>query len=71
MAMYNTTRVSFTYVPAIKCEICNGKSNIIVSGHRVCGKCLKAGRVLDMLQDEQAAKNLDVTTTVTFSNSEH
>ena len=53
-------RVSLVFTQVRHCECCDGKSNMIVNGHHVCGKCLKAGRVLRMLEKEKAAEKLDV-----------
>ena len=38
-------RVSLEFTPIRKCECCGEHPNMIVNGHHVCGKCLKAGRV--------------------------
>lgn len=63
-------RVSLVFTQVRHCECCDGKSNMIVNGHHVCGKCLKAGRVLDMLWKEQVARQFRCEGTVVFCNND-
>ena len=66
----NRPRVSLVFTPVRHCEICGGKSNLFVNGHHACGKCLKAGRVLRMLEREKAAREFSMHGTVVFCNGD-
>jgi len=63
-------RVSLEFTPIRKCECCGEHPNMIVNGHHVCGKCLKAGRVLRMLEKEKAAREFSMHGTVVFCNND-
>ena len=63
-------RISLVFTQVRHCECCDGKSNMIVNGHHVCGKCLKAGRVLRMLEKEKAAREFSMHGTVVFCNND-
>ena len=63
-------RVSLVFTPVRRCEICGGKSNLFVNGHHTCGRCLKAGRVLRMLEREKAAREFSMHGTVVFCNGD-
>ena len=66
----NRPRVSLVFTPVRHCEICGGKSNLFVNGHHACGRCLKAGRVLRMLEREKAAREFSMHGTVVFCNND-
>lgn len=66
----NRPRVSLVFTPVRHCEICGGKSNLFVNGHHACGRCLKAGRVLRMLEREKAAREFSMHGTVVFCNGD-
>ena len=63
-------RVSLEFTRIRYCECCGGKSNMIINGHHACGKCLKAGRVLRMLEKEKAAREFSMHGTVVFCNND-
>ena len=63
-------RVSLVFSPIRECECCGDKSNMIVNGHHVCGKCLKAGRVLRLLEKEKAAREFSMQGIVVFCNND-
>ena len=63
-------RVTLEFTPVRKCECCGGKSNLYINGHHACGRCLKAGRVLDMLEKEKAAREISMHGTVVFCNND-
>lgn len=63
-------RVTLEFTPVRKCECCGGKSNLYINGHHACGRCLKAGRVLLILEKEKAAREFSMHGTVVFCNND-